>query len=611
MADAAVTEVVPSTAAAGEKLPGMGAIRAPKGVAFRVWAPHADTVAVVGTFNYWDPAAHPLEREEGGTWYGLVPEATAGDEYRFTLRRGEETFQRADPRARKMTNSVGNAVIWWPEPVDEPRFEAPTLDRMAIYEMHVGSFHVKAGEAVGTFDSAIEKLDHLRDLGINTIEVMPVSEFAGDLSWGYNPAHPYAVESAYGGPEGLQRFVKAAHERGLAVILDVVYNHFGPSDLSLWRFDGWSENGLGGIYFYNDWRASTPWGDSRPDYGRGEVRSYLRDNALMWIEEYGLDGLRWDMTLFIRTCKGTPGDPADDLKEGWGLLQWINEEVHGRFPRAVTIAEDLRDSEWLVKGAGAGGAGFNAQWDAAFVHPVREVMIVARDEHRNLDAVISSLKNKYDGDAFKRVVYSESHDEVANGRARMPTEIGDEVFDGHPARKRSTLAAALVMTAPGVPMLFQGQEFLENEWFRDSVPLDWGKRERFAGIFALYRDLLGLRARLLGLQGQHVETHHVDHERKILAYQRWRDPEAGDHVLVVANFSHEPVSDLAIGVPAPGLWRAVFNSDAKAYSDDFADHPSPDVESIAERRDGCEQHIVTGVGPYSVVIFAREAADDR
>jgi 1,4-alpha-glucan branching enzyme len=140
-------------------------------------------------------------------------------------------------------------------------------------------------------------------------------------------AHPFAVESIYGGPDALKRFVKAAHEHGIAVLVDVVYNHFGPSDLDLWQFDGWSENGKGGIYFYNDHRSQTPWGETRPDYGRGEVRQYLRDNALMWFEEYHADGLRWDMIVYIKSIDGNEGNPANDIPEGWSLMQWINVEI--------------------------------------------------------------------------------------------------------------------------------------------------------------------------------------------------------------------------------------------------------------------------------------------
>ncbi|MGC4072739.1 MAG: alpha-amylase family glycosyl hydrolase [Nibricoccus sp.] len=606
----------PTTAKVQPVVEGLGALPLPKdaGVAFRVWAPHADSVSVVGSFNEWQSSAHPLERDDAGNWYAVVASAKPGDEYRFALRHGQNEFTRIDPRALRVTNSSGNGIIWKiagrDRSASKKKFAAPTLDQLIVYELHIGTFNTVKENGPGTFQSAIEKLPYLRDLGINAVEVMPIAEFAGDFSWGYNPAHPFAVESIYGGPEAFLAFVKAAHEHDIAVILDVVYNHFGPSDLSLWQFDGWSENDRGGIYFYNDWRAQTPWGDTRPDYGRGEVRSYIRDNALMWFRDFGVDGLRWDMSVYIRTYRGNTGDPADDLKEGWGLCQWINDEIHKEFPQAITIAEDLHNSEWIVKGTGAGGAGFNSQWDAAFVHPVRATMIVAEDSHRNLDAIIAALKNKYDGDAFKRVVYSESHDEVANGKARLPSEIDSSAADAHHARKRSTLGAALVMTAPGVPMLFQGQEFLEDEWFRDEVPLDWGKSERFAGIHALYRDLVSLRRNLsghtAGLTGQHIETHHVNHEKKILGYHRWREGGPGDDVIVVLNLSNVPVTDYVVGVPAAGTWRVRFNSDARAYSPDFNDHPAPDVESAAEPLDGLPHRIVTGIGPDSALIFSQD-----
>ena len=256
---------------------------------------------------------------------------------------------------------------------------------------------------------------------------MPAMEFAGDVSWGYNPAHIFAVESAYGGPEGFKAFVEAAHRSGIAVILDVVYNHFGPSDLDLWRFDGWSENDKGGIYFYNDWRSDTPWGDTRPDYGRGEVRQFIRDNALYWLDEYHLDGLRFDMTLYIRQVRGDEGDDGDALEEGWSLLQWINGEIAERFPGRITIAEDLRNRAEITAPIEDGGAGFGAQWDAQFVHPVREVLIAPRDEARHMATVAHALTHHYNGDAFRRVIYTESHDEVANGKARIPHEIAPAI----------------------------------------------------------------------------------------------------------------------------------------------------------------------------------------
>ena len=189
--------------------------------------------------------------------------------------------------------------------------------------------------------SFLKKLSCLLVFGINVVEIMPLAEFPGAVSWGYNPAHIFALEGDYGGSNGFRSFVKACHEHGIGVIIDVVYNHLGPSDLDLWRFDGWSENEGGGIYFYNDWRAQTPWGATRPDYGRGEVRQYIRDNALMWLQEYHVDGLRWDATAYIHNVNGS-GNQSEELPEGWALMQWVNDEVHKLYPNALTIAEDLR-----------------------------------------------------------------------------------------------------------------------------------------------------------------------------------------------------------------------------------------------------------------------------
>jgi len=192
-----------------------------------------------------------------------------------------------------VTNSVGHGIIYDHGAFDweGDDFHLAGHHELVIYELHIGSFYTRTDE-VGTLELAMDKFDHLVRLGVNVVQVMPIAEFAGDYSWGYNPAHIFAVESAYGGPDAFKTFVKEAHRRGLAVVLDVVYNHFGPSDLDLWQFDGWSENDKGGIYFYNDARSVTPWGDTRPDYGREEVRRFIHDNAMMWLHDYHVDGLR-------------------------------------------------------------------------------------------------------------------------------------------------------------------------------------------------------------------------------------------------------------------------------------------------------------------------------
>lgn len=579
-----------------------------KGVAFRVWAPMADAVSVIGDFNDWQDDSNPLTRDEHGTWSGIIASARNGQEYLYAIRRGKDRFTRIDPRALKVTNSVGNGVVWAAPglPKASKDFQPPLLDALVVYELHIGTFNTTREQGPGTFASAIEKLPYLRDLGVNCLELMPVTEFAGDFSWGYNPAHPWAVESRYGGPEGLRAFVQAAHEHGIAVVLDVVYNHFGPGDLALWRFDGWSENDLGGIYFYNDDRARTPWGDSRPDYGRGEVRTYLRDNALMWIEAYGVDGLRWDATAYVRTKDGAENT---DLPDGWSLCQWLNDELRRVKPGCITIAEDLRDNPWVVKDTNSGGAGFSAQWDGAFVHPVRAVLTAARDEDRDLDTLVSALRHRHENDVFRRVVYSESHDEVANGKARLPTEIDPTRPDGYPARKRSALGAVLAFTAPGIPMIFQGQEFLEDEWFRDEVPVDWAKLAAHGSIHALYRDLVALRRNLrgltAGLAGQHLETNHVDHGNKVLAYRRWREEGAQDDVMVVLNLSAHARNGYDIGVPHEGTWWVRLNTDSTAYSGDFADHGEPASDARPDPLDGYDHRITIDLAPYSALILSR------
>lgn len=589
-------------------LEGMGAIPVEDGCAFRVWAPHASAVYVVGDFNGWNESAEPLQAEANGYWYGFSKDARTGHEYRFLVHHGGDTLSRIDPYARQVTSSVGNGVIYDHGAFEWDGDQSPLRahNELVIYEMHIGSFYVRtAGEEQkpGTFAIALDKLDHLVKLGVNVLQVMPVAEFAGDYSWGYNPAHIFAVESAYGGPDALKVFVKACHERGLAVVLDVVYNHFGPSDLDLWRFDGWSENDKGGIYFYNDHRSATPWGDTRPDYGRDEVRRFIHDNAISWLRDFHVDGLRYDMTPYMRSVDGS----GTDIPEGWDLMRWINTSVREQFPGRILIAEDMQ-GQHAISQTDEHGAAFHAQWDGAFVHPIREVAIVANDEHRDLEKVRHALQTRYNGDAFQRVIYTESHDEVANGRARVPADIHADDPTGWYAQKRSTAAAALVFTAPGIPMIFQGQEFLQGGWFRDDVPLDWDNSRSYRGIVRLYRDLMALRRNLggetRGLQGQHIDVYHVNNDANVLAFQRWQDHGPGDDVVIVVNFGQEPRQDYRIGMPTAGRWNLLLNSDAEIYSPDFGGQQAHAVEADDQGYDGFGGSALMDIGPYSVLVYS-------
>ncbi len=590
---------------------GMGAspyldgVTGESGTAFRVWAPNASKVWLAGLFNGWSATRSPMVSEGNGHWSLDVRNLGHGAHYQYVLRNGS-TLWRNDPRAEEMTNSVGDSVV-----VDASRFDwggqswsTPSWDDMVLYEMHVGTFNDNNGSGPGTLWHALQKLDDLADLGINVIELMPVAEFPGDRSWGYNYSQPFAVESAYGGPAALREFVKQAHLRGIAVILDVVNNHWGPNDLDMWRFDGWAQGPWGGVYFYNDDRAVTPWGDTRPDYGRGEVRQYIRDNAMFWLQEYRLDGLRWDSTSFMRN--GNSGD----IPEAWTLLQWVNNEIDWFQGWKISIAEDMWNNPWITQDSGAGGAGFDSQWDAEFVHPLRAALIAPNDSDRDMYAVRDAIAHNYNGDAFQRVIYTESHDENANGGARVPEEIWPGNADSWYSKKRSTLGAALMLTSPGIPMLFQGQEFLEDGYFDDDQPLDWGRRVTFSGIRAMYRDLIRLRRNwsnsTRGLRGHGTNVHHVNNGDKMIAFHRWDQGGPGDDVVVVANFADRGWSNYRIGLPQAGTWRLRFNSDWSGYDAFFGNFASTDVQATATPWDGMPYSAVIPVGPYTALVYSQD-----
>ncbi len=590
---------------------GMGALPYRGGVAFRVWAPFASSVSVAGSFNGWSETAHPLASEGNGYWSLDVLPAKVGDEYKFVIRNGERTLWRIDPYARNVTSSVGNGIITQPFfEWEKDGFNTPPWNELVIYELHVGTFSDRPGGRPGSFRGVIRRLDYLRDLGINAIEVMPSMEFATDFSWGYNPAHIFALESAYGGPRGLKRLVRAAHERGIAVIFDVVYNHFGPDDLDLWQFDGWSENGMGGIYFYNDHRSTTPWGDTRPDYGREEVRTYLRDNARMWLEEFRLDGLRWDATAYIRNVYGNNDDPGNDIPHGWRVLLEVNDETDAKQPWKLHIAEDLRNNSWITRATAAGGAGFDSQWDSEFVHPVRAALITQYDGARSMHALARAIRHRLHPDACRRVIYTESHDEVANGKTRVPAEIWPGNAGSWASQKRSTLGAALVFTSPGIPMLFQGQEFLEDEFFHDDKLLDWSKAGRYAGILNLYRDLIRLRRNWYdhtrGLRGQEVNVFHVNDQDKVLAFHRWEHGGPRDDVVVVINAANRAYDAYTIGFPRRGDWKVRLNSDWNGYSPDFGNHPSSHLMADGPAQDNLPCSGGVGFGPYTAVILSQD-----
>ncbi len=583
---------------------GPGSIPYSNGVGFRVWAPNATSVSVTGDFNAWSATANPLAAESGGNWSVDVGVASIGDAYKYVI---DGTIWKNDPHARQVTNSIGNSLVVDDTAYNWSSFTTPGWHEMVIYEMHVGTMNDAPGGLPGTWESAALKIPHLQAMGVNVVEVLPICEFAGDFSWGYNPAHPYAPESIYGSPNDMKSFIDTCHQNGIAVIIDVVYNHFGPSDLDLWQFDGWSTGGMGGVYFFQDWRASTPWGDTRPDYGRSEVRTYLRDNAMYWLTEFNADGLRWDSTVNIRTQNNGGGG---DIADGWSLMQWVNDEINTSVPWKISIAEDLQNNAWMSKTTGSGGAGFDSQWDAQFVHPIREAVITANDTDRNMFSVRDAITANYNNDHVQRVIYTESHDEVANGKARVPEDIWPGNATSWASKKRSTLGAGIVFTSPGIPMIFQGQEFLEDGFFQDTDPLDWTKATTFSGIVDLYGDLVSLRRNLsgltAGLSANNVNVHHVNNSGKVVAYHRWNSGGAGDDVIVVANFSSQGFTSYNIGFPHSGTWRVRFNSDSSTYDSSFGNWNAYDTTANSGTKDGMAYNGNVGIGPYTVIILSQD-----
>jgi 1,4-alpha-glucan branching enzyme len=369
----------------------------------------------------------------------------------------------------------------------------------------------------------------------------------------------------------------------------------------MWDLDGetW---GKGGEYFYTDDRSKTPWGDTRPDYGRREVRDYIKDNAMMWLRDYHVDGLRFDATSFIRNDANGATNP-----DGWSLMKEINDQVNREFPQKIVIAEDMGGLSSMTNPS---GAGFDSQWDPNFVHPIRKAVTTGNDADINMYDVAGAITAKYNGEATQRVIYSESHDEAANGKERLPSTIGGWDSGGWHARKKSTLASALTLTSPGIPMLLQGQELNEDGHFDDGDPINWAKGNEFPGIVDMHRDLIRLRRNWYnntqGLQGNNVNTFHINNTDKVLGFHRWDQGGPGDDTIVISNMSGKTFHNYELGLPSDGTWKIRFNSDAPNYSPDFGSIYSGDINAHWGSKDGMPARGSINLPPYTTIILSKD-----
>ncbi len=569
---------------------------------FRVWAPFAKSVAISGTFTPDGPLE--MQAEPDGYWHLKVKGVEPGQQYRYLITTADgQVLEKNDPRARAITSSdKGFSVI-----VDDgfdwgaATFTPLPFNQQVIYELHVGTFNRPDAATPGTFDTAIDKLDYLKELGVTTIELMPVTSMAYSNGWGYAPNYIFSVESMLGGRHGLMAFVRACHERGIAVLLDVVYNHFyGDSDL--WQFDGWSENNRGGIYFYNDKRGDTPWG-GRPDYGRPEVRQFILDNITMWLNEYHLDGLRVDSTIYMRNTEGHDTDPEHDIPEAWLLLQDIVELAHKINPSALMIAEDCASNAYITLPRSEGGCGFDAQWELGFPHVLRDGLSLTPGMEPSVAGVRYELEHNYSGDAFQKVIFSDSHDTAANGSVRLNDAAAPKDPTSLPARQKSLLAASMMLSGPGIPMLLQGAEFLQEGAFNDWQALEWHNAEQFAGFTLAHQHLIALRrnahGNTAGLMGQHTAIFHQNDADRVVGFHRWDNGGAKDDVIVIANFSDKHFAEYQLPLPRSETWHVRFNSTWQGYSQDFPEVPI-DIITV-------ENGVATiPLAPYAVIIASQE-----
>ncbi len=548
---------------------GLGVTLQQDGATFRVWAPFAQKMYLSTPYTPYESGERQEMNSEGeGYWSLSVPDVKIGQSYKYTVETPTGEFlERNDPRARALTDSDSGSSIVVSNDFDwgDDMFMPLPKDQQVIYELHIGTFNRPDQSTPGTFRDAIEKLDYLQALGINTIELMPVTSMAANSNgWGYATNELFSVESSYGGRHGLMEFVKACHVRGIGVILDIVYNHL-TAESSLWRFDGWTENDLrGGIYFFSDERGDTPWG-GRPDYGRPEVRQFILDNVVMWFNEFRLDGLRLDSTAYMRNTAGGSDDPAHDVDSAWVLLGAITKLEHKVRPVSIIIADDTYIDLYLTKSTKDGGCGFDAQWGLNFSHALKTRLGLPAPFPTDL---VTELASRYNDNVYERIIFSDSHDTAANGNTRLNEATSPGNAENLLARQRQLAANSVVLTAPGIPMLLQGQEFLQDGDFNNWLELEWEKADKFAGIVAAHHDLISLRTSLPALRGQSINIFHQDADNNVLAYERLNND---DRAIVIANFGHNKYDSYRIQFPQNGEWVVRFNSTWKGYSTEFSE----------------------------------------
>ncbi|HEY5187632.1 MAG TPA: 1,4-alpha-glucan branching protein GlgB, partial [Solirubrobacteraceae bacterium] len=556
------------------------------GTAFAVWAPAARAVSVVGDFNSWDGRLHPMRTlGSGGIWELFLPEVGPGARYKFEiLTANGELRLKADPYAQETEVPPKTASVvtvpghTWSKHderfLEQRRADQPLDKPISIYEVHLGSWRLNPLEdnrSLSYLELADELSAYAVDLGFTHIELLPVMAHPFTGSWGYQVTGYYAPSPRFGSPDDLRQFVDRLHERGVGVILDWVPAHFPRDDFALARFDGTA------LYEHADPRrgAHPDWGTLVFNYGRHEVRNFLTSNALFWLREFHVDGIRVDAVasmLYLdysrRAGEWVPNQfgGREDL-EAVEFLKELNEVMYGREPGVISAAEESTAWPGVSRPTYLGGLGFGFKWNMGWMHDTlayfQQDPIYRRYHHHELTFSLMYAFSEH-------FVLPLSHDEVVHGKGSLYTKMAG----ADPWQKLANLRAlyAYMWAHPGKKLLFMGSEFAQPAEWSHERSLDWHLLEdpAHAGIQSLIRDLNHCyreEPALWELDSDPAGFWWLepnDADRNVVAFAR--QSRNGERVLVfVANLSPVPQTGYRLGLPRSTRWREAINTDSAYY----------------------------------------------
>ena len=554
-----------------------------QGVLFAVWAPNAIRVSVVGDFNQWDGRRHPMRFHPGnGIWELFIPGLGEGLLYKYEIKTRYQGYMvtKADPVGFFSELRPKNASIVWDldkyrwndESWMEARGEKQTPDQpISIYEVHLGSWRLKNGWEWLTYQEMIRDLvPYVKEMGYTHIELLPIAEHPFDGSWGYQVTGFFAPTSRFGTPDDFMALVDACHQEGIGVILDWVPAHFPKDEIGLGFFDGTH------LYEHEDPRQGShpDWGTYIFNFGRNEVRQFLISNALFWLDKYHIDGLRVDavasmLYLDFSREEGQWVPNRYGGRENIEAIEFIrgfNTAVHEQFPSVITIAEESTAWGGVSHPVAEGGLGFNYKWNMGWMHDTLQYIKndpVYRSYHHG--TLTFSLLYAFS----ERFILPFSHDEVVHLKRSMLDKMPGDVWQKF-ANLR--LLYSYQWSHPGKKLLFMGGEFGQWTEWSEAKSLDWSLLEaddRHAGLQRLMKRLNELYIAEPSLHQVEyswegfnwVDLH--DSRSSILAYSR--HSASGETILVVCNFTPVVRYDYRLGVPVPGVYEELLNSDAEAF----------------------------------------------